>query len=115
MSAKRPSPLSLRLSAGERTRLERMAEGKPLGGYIKAKLFGNQRKITSQPSHTELARALALLGQGGAGPALRTMARAAERGALPLDPETQASIRAACADIAIIKSLLMKSLGIKER
>lgn len=115
MTAKRLSPLSLRLSANERTRLERMAEGKPLGGFIKAKLFGDRRKNASQPSHAEFARALALLGQGGAGPALRSMARAAEHGTLPLDPETQASIRAACADIAVIKSLLMKSLGIKER
>ena len=115
MSAKRPSPLSLRLSADERMRLERMAEGEPLGGYIKAKLFGDHRTSASQPSHTEFARALALLGQGGAGPALRSMARAAEHGTLPLDPETQASVRAACADIAVIKSLLMKALGIKER
>ena len=87
----------------------------PLGGFIKAKLFGDHRRTASLPSQAELARALALLGQSEVGPALRSMAHAAEQGALPLDPETQASIRAACADIAVIKSLLMKSLGIKER
>ncbi|MFT6660679.1 MAG: hypothetical protein ACJA0K_000656 [Maricaulis maris] len=115
MTFKRPSPLSLRLSADERTRLERMADGQPLGGFIKARLFGERRKSAVQPSREEIARALALLGQGGVGPAIRSMAKAAEQGALPLDPEAQASIRAACADIAVIKSLLMKALGIKER
>ncbi|OLF77685.1 hypothetical protein AWH62_03145 [Maricaulis sp. W15] len=115
MSAKRLPPLSLRLSADERARLERMADGKPLGGFIKACLFGDRRKAATNPIREEVARALALLGQSGIGPAIRSMARDAERGTLPLDPETQASIRAACADVAVIKSLLMKSLGIKER
>lgn len=115
MTVKRPSPLSLRLSADERTRLERMANGQPLGGFIKARLFGERRKSAAHPSRGEIARVLALLGASGIGAAIRSMARAVEQGALPLDPETQASIRAACADIAVIKLLLMKALGIKER
>ena len=115
MTVKRPSPLSLRLSADERARLARMADGQPLGSFIKTRLFGERRKATAHPSRGEIAQALALLGQSGVGPAIRSMAKAAEKGALPLDPETQASIRAACADIAVIKSLLMKALGIKER
>lgn len=115
MTAKRPSPLSLRLSADERARLERMADGQPLGSFIKTRLFSERRKTAAHPSRVEIAQALALLGQSEVAPALRSMAKDAERGALPLDPETQASIRAACADIAVIKSLLMKALGIKER
>lgn len=115
MTAKRPSPLSLRLSVDERARLERMANGKPLGGFIKSRLFSERRKTATQSGREEVAHVLALFGQSGIGPAIRSMARDAERGTLPLDPETQASIRAACADLAVIKSLLMKALGIKER
>lgn len=115
MTAKRSSPLSLRLSADERARLERMADGQPLGSFIKTRLFGDRCKAAAHPSRGEIAQALALLGQRGDGPSIRSMAQAVEQGTLSLDPETQASIRAACADVAVIKSLLMKALGIKER
>ena len=37
---KRPAPFAIRLSADERTRLEREAAGAPLGTYIKAKALG---------------------------------------------------------------------------
>lgn len=36
---KRPSPLSLRLTEGQRAELERRAGRKPLGGYVKECLF----------------------------------------------------------------------------
>ncbi|WP_138511592.1 hypothetical protein [Maricaulis alexandrii] len=86
-----------------------------VNAYVNFKLFEQGLPERKSTIKAIAAQILALLGASGIGPAIRSMAQAVEQGALPLDPETQASIRAACADIAVIKSLLMKALGIKER
>jgi hypothetical protein len=46
---------------------------------------------------------------------LQELARLARLGALPMTPEVEAALLQACADIASIKTLLMKALGLRER
>jgi hypothetical protein len=67
---RRPPPFSLRLSEAERARLECDANGLPLGGYIKTRLFGEEagairvrRAGLPVQDRAALGQALALLGQ----------------------------------------------------
>lgn len=68
ISAK-PKPFSLRLSFCERALLDQMAGNRPLGAYIRARLFGDQaspRKLHQRRASIDdqaLAQALAILGQ----------------------------------------------------
>ncbi len=123
---KAPAPFSLRLTAEERRELDERAGRQPLGAHIRERLFaakhdGNSsdhRRARGQVSikdHQMLAQVLALLGQSRLASNLNQLARAANAGALPVTPETEAALRSAAEDVGTIKSLLMRSLGIRER
>lgn len=105
----RLAPFSLRLTKAERASLEKQAAGMPLGRFIRAQLFDD-----GQSQRREIAQILALLGKQERASSLRTIAKTACIGALPLTPEVEAQLTQACRDIAEIKSLLMKALRIKE-
>ena len=118
MSAKRLPPFSLRLSADERARMERLAKGMPLGAYIKACALDPSlaAKVHAEPQESRralLARIIARL--GSVADTLKLIRAALERGALDFEPETEGALRTACADLAAIKAMLMQALGIKER
>ena len=87
MSAKRPPPFSLRLSAEERERME----GMPLGAYIKACTLNPRlaAKVHAEPHENRralLARIIARL--GSAVDTLKLIRAALECGALDFEPET---------------------------
>jgi len=115
----RSSPLSLRLSAVERERIERAAGTVPVSTYIKSRLFGagasahraNARNPKAE--HRTLAQLLARLGASQAATALRELADAARSGSLALDTETKASLDRACADVSAMRDMLMVALGLK--
>lgn len=112
---------SLRLSPDERARIERDAAGMSLAGYIKSRLFGEdvQRRQTRGKfpvyDHSKLAELLGKLGSTRLANNLNQLARLAHLGTLPVSPEVEDELRQACAEIAIMKVLLMDALGIKER
>ncbi len=117
----RSQPFSLRLSHQERRSLQARAGGEPLGSYIRSRLFASEesdRRPVSFGSaaveRSELAEILAVLGQSNFARNLDDLVRANRSGSLPLRPDTETSLLAACDDIAEIKSMLMKALGIKE-
>ena len=123
---KAPAPFSLRLTPEERRELEERAGRQPLGAYIRERLFAakhggktsDHRRARGQVSikdHQMLAQVLALLGQSRLASNLNQLARAANAGALPVTPETEATLQSAAEDVAAIKSLLMRALGIRER
>ena len=114
-------PFSLRLTPEERSRLERQAGSRPLGEYIRSCLLGGQqtkRRASRAQFPTKdrqaIAKVLALLGKSSLGASLAKFAESARIGALPVTEETELMLRRACADIAAIKSLIMKALGIQE-
>ena len=115
------TPFSLRLTRDERADLEQRAGEKPLGSYIRAHLFGSNetprhaRGRTPVKDHLALAQCLGKLGQSNLGSGLRDIANATRVGALPLSLETEEALHQAAADIAEIKRLLMRALGIRER
>lgn len=114
---KRPSPLSIRLTDEERVELKRAAAGQPLNGYIRDRLFGasgkaaRSRRRKPVKDHVALAQALGLLGALDLGPSLRTLARAAESGALEMSPEVEEELRNACAVVLAIHSEILRALG----
>lgn len=115
--ARRPydPPFSLRLSFEERARLQEMAEGQPLGGYIRARLLDQQtkRRGSSIRDREALAQVLGLLGQSRLSNNLNQLAKLANIGSLPLTPETEAELRAAAAEVMAIRRLLVSALGLK--
>lgn len=119
-SKRREPPLSVRFTPEERVRLEHAAAGMPLGTYIKLKLFDpsaipERRRRGSAPVRDQqtLARLMGWLGQSQIARNLALLAEAATSGSLQLDPDTQAMLRQACADIAAIRDILVKALGIR--
>ena len=116
-------PFSLRLTPEERRQLEARAGGEPLGVYIRERLFGEQagrshkhrrRAQFIMTDHRALSQVLALLGQSRLASNLNQLARAANAGSLPVTPDIESALNAACEDVAAIRSLLMTALGIRE-
>ena len=115
---KSPPPFSLRLTFEERAKLEKAANGTPLGAYIRSILFETELKPVHRrghrpvKDHEQLARVLAALGQSRLSSNLNQLARAANTGALPLTEETEAELKEACAELRSMRADLIKALGL---
>lgn len=117
------APISLRLTQEERAQLEHEAGSLSLSAYIRSRLFGAQPKpdlplapeMRLSPGERQklLAQLLARLGGLRIGPSLAELAHAARIGALPLTPEVLAELRAACAEVRLIRTTLLRALGLK--
>ncbi len=116
---KSPPPFSLRLTFEERVALDRMARGRPVGAYIRDRLFGDgvskRRAESRRPSvdNAALARALSALGQSRLAANLNQIAKAAHMGALPVSPELEDDLAAACADVQAMRRALVQALGLR--
>lgn len=112
------APFSLRLTAEERARLVAEAGGSPLGPYIKAKALGAPLRVrrtgVSVEDRQALAKVLALLGGSRLASNLNQLARLANTGALPVDPETESELADAVSIIREIRLLLLIALGMKK-
>ena len=117
---KRPSPLSIRLNDTERARLERDAAGLSLSAYVKVRLFGDdaptpiRRGKTPVKDHEALGRLLAQLGASRLASNMNQLAKAAHLGSLPVTPDTEFQLQRARKDIAVMRSMLMAGLGMRE-
>ncbi|QDX25739.1 MobC family plasmid mobilization relaxosome protein [Sphingomonas suaedae] len=115
---KREAPLSLRLSRDERARLERDAAGMTLGAYIKWRLFDpntpppRTRGKAPVRDHAILSHLLAMLGNLRLASNVNQLAKAANSGSLPVTPEVAAALMQACREIAEMRRMLMKALGL---
>lgn len=117
--------LSVPLKPDQHADLVRRAGREPVSAYARGLLFpandntpfGAARTRAALPvkDHVALASLLARTGQQDTARSLRELAHLAQIGALPITPEAEAAILKAAADIATIKALLMKALGIGER
>lgn len=115
--AKYPSPFSLRLTYAEKAQLLAEAGRKPLGVYIRERLFGQnaapRKRQGNSPvkDHEALARVLAALGQSRLSANLNQLAKAVNTGSLPVTPETEADLQQACRDISALRADLLRALG----
>ncbi len=116
---KRPAPFSLRLTFEERRKLEQQAAGMPIAAYVKQQVFGpgavarSPRGKAPVKDHQVLAQLLAQLGASRMANNLNQLARAANRGSLPVNEETERYLQRACEDVAAMRWMLMKGLGMK--
>jgi len=112
-------PFSVRFTEAERARLAEEAAGVPLGSHIKNRLFGEAAPIRRRGpalkvhDRRSLAQALALLGRSRISSNLNQLAHAANIGALPVEPETEAELLAAVHGVQEIRRLLMSALGLQ--
>ena len=109
-------PFSLRLSFQERARLQEMADGEPLGSYIRDQLLksGPTRRRLSVADREALLRVLGMLGQSRLSSNLNQLAKAANTGSLPVTPETEAALMHAALDVMAMRRMLMRALGLDD-
>lgn len=113
---KRPAPLSVRLSANERAKLEKQAGGLALGAYIKSVVFGDAapkyRKRKTPPSAEKqlLAEILARLSDTRSSANLNQIAKHLNQGTLVLDDGLEADLRRAVAEVAWMRTTLVKAI-----
>ena len=113
---KRRAPFSLALASEERARLEAAAGDLPLGTYIKGRLFEDLPAVPRQTKRpmadrAALAKVLGILGQSRLSSNMNQIARASNRGILPLTPELIEDLNAACDEIRAMRGLLIHALG----
>ena len=109
-------PVSIRFSYRQIDILNREANGKPFGPFVRSLIFeddGSLRphKVRPVDDPQALAQALGLLGQSRIASNLNQLAKVANSGALPVTPETCRKLDQACEDVREMRSLLMKALG----
>ena len=99
--SKLPTPFSLRLTFEERAALEQSAGNRPLGAYIRSKLFGGteaprkRRSRTRKPLKDEkaLGELLGKLGESRLASNVNQLAKAANSGSLPVTPDTEKALQ----------------------
>lgn len=111
-----PAPFCLRLTQGERAELKDKAGSMALGAYIRAQLFGSSTRRTRRVRHVTpdaalLTQILAMLGASRMAQNLNQLAKAVNRGFLPVTKETEAQIQDACQAIQHMRALLLTALG----
>jgi hypothetical protein len=112
-------PFSLRLTLEERAKLDAGAGTLPLGAYIRQRLFdapSPRARTFRRPVQDEqaLGQVLAALGRSRLSSNLNQLAKAVHNGTLPVSPETEATILAACAQVAEMSGQLVTALGLPE-
>lgn len=111
------APFSLRLTPEERKALDELADGQPLGAYIKDALLNREvrpRTRGAKPvkDRAALAKLLGLLGQSRLSQNVNQLAKAANTGSLPLNEEVHRALLESCGAIHSMRDLLLTALGL---
>ena len=116
-----PSPASVRCTAEELEQIRAIADaqGITVSALFRQAVLGEKqarrkhKRKARRPvkDKKELAKLFALLGKSRISSNINQLARAANSGSLILTPDTERSLKQACADIAYIRITLMKALG----
>lgn len=111
-------PISIRLSAEERSRLEAMAGRRALSEFIRQRVFEGEtrsRRVNMPKADMQLlAQLLALLGQSDLGAHLREIAYGIKSGSLAISPDVEEALFSACASVIEMRNALMVGLGLIE-
>lgn len=112
-----PAPFSLRLNEKERSELDKLANGRPLGQFIKDAIFTHgMRPQSRKPAIADqklLAKLLGALGQSRIASNINQLAKAANSGSLPVNDEVLKSIMEAVSAIAWMRECLIRGMGLK--
>lgn len=110
-------PFSIRFTHEERQKLEQLALGASLGEYIRSCIFDGdphvQRTKGRFPVKDEqaLAQVLGMLGQSRIPNNINQLAKAANSGALPVNPETEKQLNEAYHSVLWMRRQLVQALG----
>ena len=112
-------PLSLRLSKQERAELNKLANGQPLGSYIKKQIFGNSKHNKPQQKpiihdQKSVARVLRGLAESDTIKTIDALAIKHNAENLTLSSEAEYALRQACSDISYMRRSLVLALGLKD-
>lgn len=109
-------PFSMRLTRAQRRRLDMDAGAMTAGQYVRHCLFENptpQKRTFRRPVQDEqaLSQLLGAMGRSRLSSNLNQIAKAVHSGSLPVSPETEQAILAACAEVADMRAMVVKALG----
>ncbi|MBL3589958.1 MAG: plasmid mobilization relaxosome protein MobC [gamma proteobacterium endosymbiont of Lamellibrachia anaximandri] len=115
---KYPAPFSLRLSKEERKELKKLADGQPLGLYIRNVILRHRVKPSTEhkpyiQDEKLLAKLLGALGQSRIASNINQLAKAANSGSLPVNEEVLNSLKDAVLAIQWMRDTLIKGMGVK--
>ena len=118
--AKKPTPLSIRLTEAERETLLERAGTKTLSAFVKGVLFdaapaSPRYSAINQANRALLAHLLATLGASRIAPNLDRLAHEADHSGFGEDAETRRRVAEACDDVRLMHNALMRGLGLKEK
>ena len=115
---KRVPPVSIRFSDDERALLQKHAGNERLSTYVRQyviKAHGGKvkRNKIASADYQDIARLLSALGRLELAVMLRDILLACEVGRLHLQPNSEASLQQACTDVADMRRMLVKALGLR--
>jgi len=114
---KYPPPFSIRFTFEERARLDAERGRSALSAHIRECLFGDNVTPRRQSGNgpvkdgEALGRVLGALGGSRLSNNLNQLAKAVNTGSLPVTPETEADIIAACEEVKALRADLLRALG----
>ncbi|MDF1803211.1 hypothetical protein [Thalassovita sp.] len=112
-----PPPFSIRFTFEERAKLDAARGRKALAAHIREKLFGDDVTPRKRPGNSPvqdaeaLGRVLGALGASRLSSNLNQLAKAVNTGSLPVTPETEADMVAACKEVIALRNDLLRALG----
>ena len=112
-----PPPFSIRFTFEERARLDAERGRHSLAAHIRERLFGDKVSVRKKPGNTPvedaeaLGRVLGALGGSRLSQNLNQLAKAVNTGSLPVTPETEADLVAACKEVRELRNDLLRALG----
>jgi hypothetical protein len=115
---KHGAPFSLRLTKEERQALDALADGMPLGAYIKDALINRDIRPRTRgrkpvKDREALAKLLGLLGQSRLSQNINQLAKAVHTGSLPVNADVHRALLEACAGIRAMRDALLSALGLQ--
>lgn len=116
-TSKYPPPFSIRLTFEERARLDADRGRVSLAAHIRERLFGDDVTPRKKPGNSPikdaeaLGRVLGALGGSRLSSNLNQLAKAVNTGSLPVTPETEADLVAACEEVKALRIDLLRALG----
>lgn len=116
-TSKYPPPFSIRLTFEERARLDADRGRATLAAHIRKRLFGDDAAPRKKPGNSPikdaeaLGRVIGALGGSRLSSNLNQLAKAVNTGSLPVTPETEADLVAACEEVKALRIDLLRALG----
>jgi hypothetical protein len=114
---KYPPPFSIRFTFEERAKLDAARGREALAAHIRERLFGDDVSPRQKPGNSPvqdaeaLGRVLGALGASRLSSNLNQLAKAVNTGSLPVTPETEADLVAACEEVRALRDDLLRALG----